>query len=218
MPGVFVTFEGPEGSGKTTQILRLAAELETDGLAVVATREPGGTTVGERIRGLLLDLDGGPLQPETEVLLFCAARAELLAHVIRPALATGHLVLCDRYADATRAYQGHGRGLDAERIEAINRQATGGLEPDLTLLLDLPVERGLARRRREGEAWNRFDAASLAFHQRVRQGYLELAAAAPERFVIVDADRPPGAVFEDLRGALEPALRRAGLRLPLPEE
>jgi dTMP kinase len=202
----FVTFEGPEGSGKTTQIARLAAALDEAGLAVVCTREPGGTTAGERIRSVLLDLDGGPLQAQTELMLFCAARRELLAGVVRPALEAGRIVLCDRYADATRAYQGYGRGLDAGEIEAVNRVATGGLEADLCLLFDLPVEVGLARRQREGEAWNRFDAASLDFHRRVRLGYLALAAAQPERFVIIDADQRADQVFEAAWSALSARL------------
>ncbi|MCB0215021.1 MAG: dTMP kinase [Chloroflexi bacterium] len=209
--GFFVSFEGPEGSGKTTQIVRLSAALEAAGFGCVSTREPGGTPVGERIRGLLLDLDGGPLQPETELLLFCAARRELLASVIRPALESGRIVLCDRYADATRAYQGQGRGLDPARIEAVNRLATDGLEPDLTLLLDLPVARGLARRQAVGETWNRFDAASLAFHERVRGGYLALAEARPERIRVIDADQDAEQVFAAAWRALSEALDRAGL-------
>lgn len=211
MPGFFVSFEGPEGSGKTTQIARLSAALEAAGLRCVSTREPGGTAVGERIRGLLLDLDGGPLQPETELFLFCAARRELLAGVIRPALEAGRVVLCDRYADATRAYQGQGRGLDPNRIEAVNRLATEGLEPNLTLLLDLPVARGLARRKQGGESWNRFDAASLAFHERVRGGYLSLAEAWPERIRVIDADRDAEQVFAEAWLVLAEALDRAGL-------
>jgi dTMP kinase len=186
---MFITFEGPEGSGKTTQLLRLKERLEAMGRQVVATREPGGTAAGERIRSVLLDLEGGPLQPRTEALLFCAARSELVSSVIRPALEAGRVVLCDRYADATLSYQGYGRGMRMEQLQSMNALATGGLEPALTLLFDLPVEVGLGRRQRAGEGWNRFDAASVAFHERVRAGYLELASLAPHRWRRVDADR-----------------------------
>lgn len=196
-PGCFISFEGPEGGGKSSQLLRLAERLTAAGHRVTVTREPGGTAAGERLRDLLLDPSGGPLLPATEAFLFCAARAELVAQVIRPRLAEGCIVLCDRYSDSTLAYQGHGRGLDLPALGALNLLATGGLLPRATLLLDLPAAVGLARRRREGD-WNRLDAASLAFHERVRGGFLALAAAEPARWHVVAADRPFEAVAEDV--------------------
>lgn len=198
---MLITFEGPEGGGKTSQVARLGAELRARGLDPLLTREPGGTALGERLRGLLLDLSGSPMPPGAEALLFCAARQALVEQHIRPALAEGRVVLCDRFADATRAYQGHGRGLPMAGLEAIIAFATGGLAPDLTLLLDLPVERGLARRRGAAD-WNRFDAGDLAFHERVRAGYLALAAAEPARWRRIDADRSEEAVARSIRDAV----------------
>jgi dTMP kinase len=207
---LFITFEGPEGSGKTTQLLRLKDKLESMGREVVATREPGGTAAGERIRSVLLDLEGGPLQPRSEAMLFCAARSELVSNVVRPALEAGRVVLCDRYADATLSYQGYGRGMPMDQLRSMNELATGGLDPHLTLLFDLPVEVGLGRRQRAGEGWNRFDAASLAFHQRVRDGYLALAALDPARWRIVDADQSAEAVEEVVTALVVEALASAG--------
>ena len=186
-PGLFVTFEGPEGGGKTTQARLLAARLEAAGQPVLLAREPGGTAVGERIRELVLDpaLEPGPLAT-TEALLFCAARAELVERVIRPALAAGVAVVCDRFMDATLAYQGYGGGLDLDGLERVIRFATGGLAPDRTLLLDVPPSIGLDRRRRDG-ALNRLDEAELDYHERVRAGYLELAAREPGRWSVIDA-------------------------------
>jgi dTMP kinase len=201
--GLFVTFEGPEGSGKTTQLTAVAARLEDAGQRVLVTREPGGTPAGERIRALLLDPEIGDLLPETETLLFCAARAELVTRAIRPALDAGTWVLCDRFFDATLAYQGAGRGLPMERLRGIIRFATGGLVPDLTLLLDMPVVDGLARRRRDEANWNRLDGASRAFHERVREGYHRLAAAEPERWRVVDASADVDAVTAAIWSALE---------------
>jgi dTMP kinase len=198
--GRFITFEGPEGGGKSSQLTRLAARLATAGDAPLALREPGGTPTGEAVRSLLLAADG-TLRPETEALLFCAARAELVAEVLGPALAAGRTVLCDRYADSTLAYQGYGRGLDLGRLAALNALATGGLVPDLTLLLDVPVAIGLARRRRDG-GWNRLDAAPEAFHERVRAGFLALAAAEPARWRVIDATGPAEGVAEAVWAAV----------------
>lgn len=191
--GFFVTFEGPEGGGKSLQLQRLAARLEAIGRRVVATREPGGTGPGERIRAILLDAEPGGVEllGATEALLFCAARAELVSRVIRPELAGGAIVLCDRYTDSTLAYQGGGRGLERDALEGMNRLATGGLEPDLTLLLDLPPELGLSRRRSSGGAMSRLDAADLEFHTRVRGAFLALAGREPDRVRVIDAQ--PGA-------------------------
>ncbi len=185
----FVTLEGGEGSGKSVQALRLKARLEGRGLSVVATREPGGTAVGEGVRGIVLHPPGGAqVEPLAELLLFEAARAQLVATVIRPALQRGSTVLCDRFADSSLAYQGYGRGLDLDLIERLNAIATGGLRPDLTLLLDVPAGVGLARRRQEG-GLNSLDSEDLAFHERVRQGYLALARREPARWRIIDASR-----------------------------
>ncbi len=187
-PGWFVTIEGPDGAGKTLVTERLRSALEARGIEVLATREPGGTAVGERVRRILLDHlpDDPRLDPRTDALLFSAARAQLVAEVIRPALVRGLLVLDARHADSTLAYQGYGGGLPLATLRDLQTFATGGLRPDLTLLLDLPVEIGLARK--QADEQTRFEAAfDVAFHRRVRDGYRELAAAEPDRFVIIDA-------------------------------
>jgi dTMP kinase len=186
MPGLFVTFEGGEGSGKTTQLDRLAARLRREGHDPLVTREPGGTPLAESIRTLLLE-PGSPPVPMTEAFLMEAARAELVANVIRPALARGRVVLCDRYADSTLAYQGGGRGIEAALLEAMNQAATGGLRPDLTLLYDLPVEIGTRRRAGAPGDTNRLDREPLDFHARVRDRYRELAGREPGRFRVLDA-------------------------------
>ncbi len=193
MPGLFVTFEGGEGSGKSTQIARLAARLSREGMAPVVTREPGGTPLAEGIRGLLLDGGRAP-GALAEAFLMEAARAELVASVIRPALAGGRVVLCDRYDDSTLAYQGAGRGLDAGMLRQLNRAATGGLTPGLTLLFDLDPAAGLTRRAGAGDATNRLDREPADFHARVRARYLELAAEEPGRFVVLDASQAPDAL------------------------
>jgi dTMP kinase len=190
MPGTFVTFEGGEGSGKSTQVERLAARLRARGVEPLVTREPGGTPLAEGIRALLLDPARRPV-PLAEALLMQASRAQLVETLVRPALAGGRVVLCDRYADSTLAYQGAGRGLDVALLAAWNRASTGGLEPDLTLLFDLPHEAGLARRERAAGATNRLDREPPEFHARVRARYLELAAADPARWVVLDALLPP---------------------------
>jgi dTMP kinase len=192
MPGLFVTFEGGEGSGKSTQITRLAERLRRGGRDTLVTREPGGTPIAEGIRALLLDPERAP-GPLAEAFLMEAARAELVANVIRPALAAGRVVLCDRYDDSTLAYQGAGRGLDERLLRELNRAATGGLVPDLTLLFDLDPAAGLERRGADG-ATNRLDREPAAFHARVRARYLELARAEPRRFVVLDATQSPDAL------------------------
>lgn len=185
---LFVTFEGPEGGGKTTQIRLLAQWLVQQGWDVVTTREPGGTRIGNAIRAVLLDPDHVEMRPEAEILLFSAARAQLVGEVIRPQLARSGVVLSDRFADSTFAYQGYGRRLDLNALRRITAFATGGLTPDLTICLDLPVEEGL--RRKQGGAldeWNRMEREVQEFHERVRSGYLTLANAASERWLVVDA-------------------------------
>ncbi len=198
----FVTLEGGEGSGKSAQTQRLEQRLTARGLDVVATREPGGTPAGEGIRDIVLHPPGGVrLDPLAELLLFEAARAQLVATVIRPALERGAVVLCDRFIDSSLAYQGYGRGVDLNVVERLNAIATGNLRPDLTLLLDVPVEVGLARRRREG-GLNSLDGEDIAFHERVRQGYLALARREPGRWRVIDATRSLDEVTEAVWSAV----------------
>lgn len=190
--GWFITIEGPEGAGKTTQAAALARNLEDRGLDVHVTREPGGTWLGERLRDVLLARTDSvaPTDPLTDAFLFNAARRQLVAEVIRPALASGRTVLCARFADSTLAYQGYGAGVPVELLQSLAVSATDGLTPDLTILLDLPVEDGLARKA-PGDV-TRFEAEfDLAFHRRVRDGFLALAAAEPDRFVVIDATGSP---------------------------
>ena len=191
--GTFITFEGVEGSGKTTQVERLADRLRRAGRKVVTTREPGGTPISDRIRAVVLDRTNVEIHPHAEALLMCAARAQLVHEVIRPALAAGHVVICDRYSDSTFAYQGYARGQDLATLRSINGFATGGLVPDLTILLDLSAEAGLARRFGSGEAatpTNRMDRLDLAFHRKVAAGYQALAQADPDRWRLVAAQGP----------------------------
>lgn len=197
MPGLFLTFEGPEGAGKTTQIGRLGQALRDAGYAVTRTREPGGDRVGERVRELLLH---GQMGAEAELLLFAAARAQNVREVVQPALDAGHIVLCDRFTDSTIAYQGYARNLPLDLIRQVNTFATRGLVPHRTFLLDLPPEVGLARQSPEEQ--NRLDLESLAFHQRVRQGFLDTASAEPERLIVIDASRSVEEVASDLRTAV----------------
>jgi dTMP kinase len=187
MLGYFITFEGPDGSGKSTQIQALAEHLRGLGQTVLLTREPGGTDISEEIRDLLHDLRHREMQPRTEILLYSAARAQLVGQVIRPGLAAGGTVLCDRYADSTLAYQGYGHGLNLDVLRQITSFATDDLKPNLTLLFDLDPAVGLKRRQADGVEWNRLDAYDLAFHQRVRQGYHQLALDDPGRWVTLDA-------------------------------
>ncbi|MBU1748104.1 MAG: dTMP kinase [Chloroflexi bacterium] len=192
--GFFITFEGPEGCGKTTQTQVLAQRLRELGHVVTLTREPGGTVLGERVRQLLLHAIDVPLAPRAEALLFAASRAQFVEEAIRPPLAAGEVVLCDRYADSTLAYQGYGRDLDRRALREVLDFATGGLTPDLTLLLDLPAEEGLRRKLQalvpgEMPNWDRFEQQDMDFHRRVREGYRQLAAAGG-RWVVVDATQP----------------------------
>jgi len=199
--GRFVTLEGPEGAGKTVIARRLVPALEERGASVLLTREPGGTRLGERLREVLLANDGSPISPCADALLFNAARAQLVAEVIGPALDAGQVVICARFADSTLAYQGYGAGVGLEDLRALADVATGGLVPDLTVLLDVEPEVGL-RRKAEADR-TRFEATfDLAFHRRVRAGFLELATAEPERFVIIDSARQIEAVFEDVLAAV----------------
>lgn len=198
---MFITLEGPEGSGKTSQLPKLAEFFRLQGFDVLTTREPGGTSISEQIRTVLHNLENKEMNPRTEILLFQASRAQLVEQVIRPHLVKGGVVLSDRYADSTLAYQGYGHQVDIESLRVLVSFATGGLKPDLTLLLDVEVETGLRRKELKGE-WNRLDAYDLEFHQRVRHGYLSLAKAEPERWVIIDASQAPGKVQEKMRLAV----------------
>ncbi len=199
---MFITLEGPEGSGKTTQIPILADYLRQQGYDVLTTREPGGTAVSDQIRAVLMNMQNQNLKPRTEILLFLAARAQLVEELIRPALQHDKIILCDRYGDSTLAYQGYGHNTDLATLRQLLAFATGGLKPDLTFLLDVDVEAGLQRKISDGKEWNRLDAFEVAFHQRVRQGYLALAAAEPTRWVILDASQPQDAVQLALREAV----------------
>ena len=201
---MFITFEGPDGSGKTTQITLLATFLRRQGYAVVATREPGGTDIGDQIRACLHDVRNVSMTPTAEILLYSASRAQLVQQVIRPALESGAVVICDRFADSTLAYQGYGRGLDLKDLAYITRFATGGLQPDLTFLLDLEVEDGIKRRTVGGDEMNRMDLQKAGFHRRVREGYLRMVAAEPQRWVVVDADR----AVDDVQTSIRAEMRR----------
>ncbi|MFZ3151918.1 MAG: dTMP kinase [Anaerolineaceae bacterium] len=195
---MFITLEGPEGSGKSSQLPDLADFLCEQDYPVLTTREPGGTEIGDQIRQVLVSLDNQALQPRTEILLFLASRAQLVEEVIKPALQDGKIVLCDRYGDSTLAYQGYGHGLDLTSLRFMLAFATDNLKPDLTLLLDLDVEAGLLRKKREDE-WNRLDAYEVSFHKRVQQGYYELVAQEPERWRVIDAAQPKESVQLSLR-------------------
>ncbi len=206
--GKFITFEGGEGAGKSTHTKRLAAFLEGQGIAVTRTREPGGSDGAEQIRKLLVQGATGRWTPLAEVLLYGAARADHVARLIEPALAAGTWVISDRFTDSTLAYQGYGHGFDTDTVREVNRLATGGLVPDLTVLLDLPVEEGLARAgaRHGGAATaapeDRYERMDSGFHERLREGFLALAGAEPERFFTVDATRPVDDVAAAIAGAV----------------
>ena len=207
---MFITFEGIEGCGKTTQVRRLVDRLTDLGVAVTQTLEPGDTRIGQDIRSILLDTKNRGISPLTEVLLYAADRAQHFVEVIRPALSQGRWVVCDRFFDATTVYQGYARGQDIPLINALNEKACMGVRPDLTILVDCPVEIGLdrARRRIMDTALNgledRFEQQDLSFHQKVREGYLELAAQFPERFRVLDATMGPEQLHEEIVILLEP--------------
>jgi dTMP kinase len=214
--GIFLTLEGPEGAGKTTQSRLLVEYLRRAGHRVLHTREPGGTPIGEQIRTLLLDPRHGDMAARTEMLLFAASRAQLVAEVIAPALAQGALVLCERYVDASVAYQGVGRGLGVDIVRQVNAAATGGLSPDVTLLLDVDAAEGLRRAREPAAAsdvrneWgggDRMEREAPAYHARVREGFLELARNEPQRILVIDARGPVEDVQRDIRRAVDEFLR-----------
>lgn len=205
--GVFVVFEGGDGAGKSTQVRRLVETLRAGGHDVVRTREPGGTTLGETLRGLVLDPAHAPVDARTEALLFAAARAAHVEQLIRPALAAGRTVVSDRFADSSAAYQGAGRGLGVDRVAALNDWATAGLVPDLTVLLDVPAGTGRARRElRDGRDGDRLETEPDAFHDANRQAFLALAARDPGRYLVLDAVRPPEELAAEVAAAVHARL------------
>lgn len=233
-----MTFEGPEGSGKSTQARYLMEHLQNAGYPAILTREPGGTPISDAVRRLVLDAQHTSMEPTTETLLFAAARAQLVGEVIMPYLQLGGIVVCDRYADSTYAYQGYGLGRNLAELQAITRFATGGLMPDLTFYLDLPVAVGLERKQRQrddlherrqqnqltlplphlppampaqSEHWNRLDAREEAYHQRVREGYLAMIAEEPERWVLLDAQASRNTLANSIIEIVQPLLTRVRL-------
>jgi dTMP kinase len=203
---MFITLEGPEGSGKTSHIPSLVEYLREKGHVIFPTREPGGTSISEQIRDILHDLKNAEMHPRTETLLYQAARAQIVEQVIRPRLEAGEIVISDRYFDSTIAYQGYGHQQDLNEVRVLVGYATGGLVPDLTVLMDIDVEAGLKRKTQNGVEWNRLDAYTVEFHQRVRAGYLDMAKREPKRWVVVDASRDWDSVQKDLRRAIEARL------------
>ena len=195
MRGVFVTFEGTEGVGKTTQIQRLSADLTVQRYSVIVTREPGGTEISEQIRLLLLDPENTAMESTTELLLYAASRAQHVLEKIIPALEAGKVVISDRFADASLAYQGYGRGLDLDLIRNLNRIATSGIVPDITFLLDLPVDIGLKRAGKRGQGFDRLEREKTEFYRRIRQGYLEIVDQEPSRIKVIPAEHNEDQVY-----------------------
>jgi dTMP kinase len=206
---LFITFEGPDGSGKSTQITLLAEELIAAGRDVLTVREPGGTPISEQIRDVVHSLRNREMSDRAECLLYNAARAQLVDQLIVPHLRRGGIVLSDRYADSTLAYQGYGRGLELSAVRSVIAFATNHLKPDVTFYLDLEVEEGIARRKRGGGEWNRLDDQALEFHRRVRAGYLQMMKEEPERWVCIDAARPVEVIRADIRAVVEKKLGSA---------
>jgi dTMP kinase len=196
---MFITLEGPEGSGKTSHIPHLVEFLREKGHIVFPTREPGGTSISEQIRDILHDMKNAEMHPRTETLLYQAARAQIVEQVIQPRLADGEIVISDRYYDSTIAYQGYGHQQNLEDVRALVKYATGGLTPDLTILLDLDIEVGLKRKTQNEVEWNRMDAYTVEFHKRVRAGYLEMVKTEPQRWVVVNSDQAWESVQAELR-------------------
>ena len=197
---MFITLEGPDGSGKTSQMEPLTNFLREQGYQVVATREPGGTPISAQVRDILLNrMENTAMHPRTEILLFCASRAQHVEEFIRPQLAEGKIVICDRYADSTLAYQGYGHGVDVDVLCNLLDFTTGGLFPDLTLLMDVRAEVGLRRRQKGGDEWNRLDAYAVEFHRRVQDGYHKLVEKEPQRWRLVNAENTPEQVQLDMQ-------------------
>ena len=207
---MFITLEGPEGSGKTSHIPHLVEFLREKGHTVFPTREPGGTSISEQIRDVLHDMKNAEMHPRTETLLYQAARAQIVEQVIKPRLADGEIVISDRYYDSTIAYQGYGHQQNLDEVRALVKYATGGLTPNLTVLLDLDVEVGLKRKTQNEVEWNRMDAYTVEFHRRVRAGYLEMVKAEPERWVVVNSERDWDSVQTELRKIILEKLKNNG--------
>lgn len=205
---MFITLEGPEGSGKTTLCERLELLLTSKGYDMVCVREPGGTLIGQQVRDILLDQGNTGMAPQAEFLLFSASRAQLVREVVKPNLETGVVVLCDRFLDSSLAYQGYGHQLDVDVLREISGFVTAGLQPDLTLLLDVLPEEGLRRRKQAPDTWNRLDAYSIEFHSRVRSGFLRLAKDNPNRWKIIDANQSADAIFNVASKVLLEALEK----------
>lgn len=211
--GLFITFEGLDGSGKSTQLRHLAERLQRSGHPALLTREPGGTRIGEQIRQQILAPAHGEMAAIVEVLLFSAARAQLVGEMIRPRLDQGGIVICDRFADSTYAYQGYGRGLDMQQLQVITQSATNGLKPDITIFLDIPVTVALHRKRAASasDEWNRLDAEEVTFHERVREGYHMLMAEEPERWISLDAQLDPDMLATQIWQRIEPFVEQCAL-------
>jgi len=206
MDGKFITFEGIEGSGKTTQIKLVKEILESKGLTVICTREPGGTKIGDKIRDVLLDPSNKEMNPLTELILYEASRAQHLEELIKPALKNGVIVLCDRFSDSTIAYQGAARKIASSTLIDIDKIATGGLKPDLTIVLDIDPKEGLKRANKRGKL-DRFEQEEISFHERVRKGYLDLAKKEPARVKLVDGSRSPTVIHKDIATLLNHLLK-----------
>ena len=204
--GLFITFEGTDGAGKTTQIQRLTADLRRTGYDVCLTREPGGTPISEQIRDMLLNPDHSEMAATTELLLYAASRAQHVSEVIKPALEAGKVIISSRFADAMVVYQGYGRGLDLERIHRLNRIATDGVTPDVTFVLDLPVEIGLQRVQNSRGGLDRLEREKIEFHRRLREGYQTIAQQEPQRLKIIDAQVSPKQVYAQIQSIIQPLL------------
>ncbi|HOQ75955.1 MAG TPA: dTMP kinase [Thermoclostridium sp.] len=207
--GIFITFEGNDGSGKTTQILLLSEYLKQKGLEVVTLREPGGTTIGEKIREILLDNRNRGMSPVAEMLLYAASRAQLVSEVIKPELEKNRAVICDRFVDSSLAYQGVGRGLGVNNVWVVNRQAVDDCLPDITFFMDLDADASMARRIAKGEEADRIESEKMDFHRRVYSGYLELSRRYPDRIKRIDVNRSPQEVFAEIRGYVDEFLEKA---------
>jgi dTMP kinase len=197
----FITLEGPDGSGKSSQVAELVSAVEAEGYDVLSTREPGGTQIGDQVRKVLFDMQNKGMHPRSEILLFQSSRAQIVEELIRPALAAGKVVISDRYSDSTLAYQGYGHGVDLSELARIVDYATGGLRPDLTILFDVDAREGLSRRDSGGD-WNRLDDYDLAFHKRVQDGYKKLASEDQDRWRTIDASQNAEGVAKDLQSAV----------------
>ncbi|HOK43890.1 MAG TPA: dTMP kinase [Thermoclostridium caenicola] len=208
--GIFITFEGNDGSGKTTQIRLLADYLKQRGLEVLILREPGGTSIGEKIRDILLDNSNQGMCAVAEMLLYAASRAQLVSTIIKPALAENKAVICDRFVDSSMAYQGIGRGLGTEKVWMVNQLAIDGCLPDITFFMDVDADTAMARRNAKGEEADRIESEDMVFHRRVYSGYLELAKSFPDRIRRIDVNRNPDAVFAEIRGYVDELLKKAG--------